>query len=311
MATLKDIAAAAGVSITVVSDVLNQKSRTRRVAQATSEKVLAVAARLGYAPNLHARALVLQRTYLVGLVAASIHSSFYGGIIAGFLERAEGAGLRVMLSYTQRSGERAAAACSEMVRRGAEGVAFLEELPVFRRPPPVPMAATHQLRARRRLSVVAVDHAQGAALAVRHLLQQGRRRIALVGDDIDDRLGTAHRLLEEAGAAAIHCRPAELPQRVREGIDGAFAAKDFAAIEALGELLSAGLGVPRDCALIGYDDLQVAAAVRPALSSISQPKEEYGRVLADLLLEQLAGRPARAVLLTPELVTRSSSRPDG
>lgn len=309
MATLKDIAAAAGVSITVVSDVLNQKSRTRRVASATSEKVLAVAARLGYAPNLHARALVLQRTYLVGLVAASIHSSFYGGIIAGFLERTEAAGLRVMLSYTQRSGERAAAACSEMLRRGAEGVAFIEEQPVFRRTPPVPLAATHQLRARRRLAVVAVDHARGAGLAVQHLLQLGRRRIALLGEDIDDRLGTAQRLLAEAGAEAVRCRPAELPQLVRAGVDGAFAARDFAAIEALGELLGAGLGVPRDCALVGYDDLQVAAVVRPALSSVSQPKEEYGRVLADLLLEQLAGQPARAVLLAPELVVRRSSAP--
>lgn len=311
MATLKDIAAAAGVSITVVSDVLNQKSRTRRVAQGTSDKVLAVAARLGYAPNLHARALVLQRTYLVGLVAASIHSSFYGGIIAGFLERAESAGLRVMLSYTQRSSERAAAACAEMVRRGAEGVAFLEALPAFRRPPPVPLAATHQLRARRRLAAVAVDHAQGAALAVGHLLQLGRRRIALVGGDIDDRLVTAQRLLGEAGAEAVRCRPDELPQRVRAGVDGAFAATDFAAIEALGEMLGAGLAVPRDCALVGYDDLQVAAVVRPALSSISQPKEAYGRALADLLLEQLAGRPARAVLLAPELVVRSSSLPTG
>lgn len=310
ISTLKKIAGAAGVSITVVSDVLNRKAVARRVAPATEARVLAAAKKMGYAPNIHARALVQRRTFLAGLVASSIHTSFFGGIVAGFVEKMEDAGLRVLLSYSRDSKERADEAFEEMVRRGAEGVAFVGGVPDFRSRPLVPVAATHLGKIRRGISTVTVDHAMGSRLAAEHLLQLGRRNVALIGYDVDERLARAGKILEAAGAAIKHCSPGELPALVRNGVNGAFASTDFQAVEAMGELLCSGLSVPRDCAMIGYDDLILAKVVRPALTTIRQPKESYGQTLAELLLEGLNGKKPRAVRLSPELVVRGSSMHD-
>jgi len=192
--TLKEIAAAAKVSITTVSDVLNQKTAARRVSPATAKRVLAAAAKRGYRPNIHARALAQKRTFLAGLVASSLHTSFFGNIVAGYLEKMEDAGFRVLLSYSRDSAERAAAASAEMVRRGAEGVAFIGCPAVFRAAPPIPTAATHLAVVRHKISCVTVDHALGGRLAGEHLLQLGRRRAALVGADIDGRLAAAERV---------------------------------------------------------------------------------------------------------------------
>lgn len=307
MATLKEIARAARVSITTAGDVLNQKARARRVSDATARRVLKAAERLGYRPNLHARALVQKRTYLVGAVSASVHTSFFGGITAGFLRKLESSGFRVLFSCSGGSTREAEKAFAEMVRSGAEGVAFIGGAIPFGKRPPVPVAATHRASIRAGISAVTVDAAAGGRAAAAHLSALGRRKIVLVGKEIDGRMKAAAAACRTAGGKVVWGAPEELPGFVRRGATGAFCATDYLAVQALGELREAGLTVPRDCALVGYDDLTFAALTRPTLTTVRQPKETYGLVLAELLLERINGGKPRRVVLQPELAVREST----
>lgn len=307
MATLKEIATRAGVSITTVSDVLNEKSKSRRVAEATADRVRAVARELGYRPNIHGRALVQQRTYLIGALASSIHTSFYGGVVAGFMEQMEAKGFSVLLSYTHGHRKKCRDACEEMMRRGVEGLAFIGE-PAANIPKcSIPAAATHAIRAGANRSVVCVDDTTGGRLAAEHLIAQGARKVALITPGSMKRTRAAESRLMEAEIEVIHCSTTDLPDQVENGVRAAFCPTDYQAAETVGTLMQKGISIPEQCAVVGYDDLMLASVVRPALTTIRQPKEEYGRTLADLLLELLQGSKPRAVLLEPELVVREST----
>jgi LacI family transcriptional regulator len=122
-------------------------------------------------------------------------------------------------------------------------------------------------------------------------------------------MAAAEAVLTAGGAQVIRCTPQELPDWVKNGVNGAFCATDFQAATALGELLCSGLTVPNACAVIGYDDLVLASTVRPKLTSVRQPKDVYGNALAELLLERLEGKKARSVLLPADLVVRESTSP--
>ena len=173
-----------------------------------------------------------------------------------------------------------------------------------------------------------VDNVQGAAQAVRHLIELGRRRIVTITGPLDmavsqDRLAGYRMAL--AGAAIAHDGDLELQgnfehaaaheaveRSIAEGgrFDAVFAASDAMALGAMAAIRRAGLRVPEDVAVVGYDDSPLALSSDPALSSVRQPIEEMGREMARALLAQLgpSRQVSRSIVLATELVVRGSSR---
>jgi DNA-binding LacI/PurR family transcriptional regulator len=178
------------------------------------------------------------------------------------------------------------------------------------------------------VTYVDVDNQRGAGLAVQHLIDVGRHRIATIAGPQDmpagaDRLAGYHEALATAGLA-VDKRLVEIADFSMEGgrsamerllrrapdVDGVFVASDLMAMGALSALQAAGRRVPQDVAVVGFDDSPLAAQSKPALSSVHQPIEEMGREMARLLTRMVASRDraARRVILATELVVRASSR---
>jgi len=179
---------------------------------------------------------------------------------------------------------------------------------------------------------VAVDDVLGGQLAGAHLIERGHRRIAYVGGPLSigqvaERYEGVTAAVDAAGAEVVHVRTATLT--VQEGRQAgahlvglppsdrptaAFCANDLLALGLLQEAIGGGLRVPDDLAIVGYDDIEFAAAAAVPLSSIRQPREELGRTAMELLLEEIGDRVGserrhrhRQVVFEPELVVRASS----
>lgn len=331
-ASVKDVAAAAGVSIGTVSNVLNQPDR---VSAATLTRVRAAIEELGYVRNDAARQLRAGRSLSIGFIALDLANPFFAAVAKGAQERAAEEGLFVLAAASNDTPEREVAYLDHFREQRVVGVlvtpasgdpgalARLEAVGA-------PIVLVDRDAGDARLSSVSVDDVHGGYLAVSHLLGTGRRRVVFVGGpptlpQVIDRLAGARRAsaevngsdLEymatteltvmagrEAAARILERDPIERP-------DAVFCANDLVAIGMLqGLSIIGGVRVPADIALIGYDDIDFAATAIVPLSSVRQPAVQIGRAAVELLREQ-DDDPAqpRRVRFMPELVIRESSRP--
>jgi len=174
-------------------------------------------------------------------------------------------------------------------------------------------------------ATVGTDNALGGELATGHLLDLGARRIAFLGDTElpeyrlrYDGYMNAHAkrglLVDPALTRTIPFRPGTIQKEIesmltrKNGFDGVFAASDVAAMTAISTLLRAGVRVPEDVLVAGYDDIGPAAYTHPSLTTIRQPMHEAGQSLVDGLMKQLEGEAAQSIVLPTELVIRESTR---
>ncbi|MFF1559348.1 LacI family DNA-binding transcriptional regulator [Streptomyces sp. NPDC058279] len=330
--TLEEVAVRAGVGRGTVSRVINGSSK---VSEHTRAVVEAAVAELGYVPNRAARALAANRTDAIALVIPEPEARFFAEPYFSDVVRGVGATLAetdVQLVLTLAGGERQRRRLAQYLSgHRVDGVLLVsvhagDPLPELLTELGIPAVISGRRSADETLPCVDSDNLAGAAGAVRHLLGRGRRSIATItgppdvygaqcrldgyrqalaaaGHPADEALIATGDFTEEGGRRAMR----ELLER-RPALDAVFAASDVMAAGARLELRAAGRRIPRDVALVGFDDSVVARHMDPPLTSVRQPIEEMGRTMARLLLERIAGGPGdTAVVLPTELVVRESS----
>jgi LacI family transcriptional regulator len=333
LVSMKDVAAHADVSVGTVSNVLN---RPEIVSVSTRDRVHASIKALGFVRNESARQLRAGRSRTIGLIVLDVANPFFTDIARGVEAETSLVGMAVILCNSD-----------EQVSREQRYLEFLEEhrvqgvlitpvgtiqdqlIPLQQRGTPVVLVDSRSVQGG--LCSVSVDDVLGGDLAVSHLLQTGHERLAFVGGpatlrQVADRLegarqalARAHRdpseiLVIERSALTVAAGQqagamvAELPDASRP--TAVFCANDLIALGFLQETMSRGLRVPDDIAIVGYDDIQFAAAAAVPLSSVRQPREQLGRSAAKLLLEEAIGDGShshRQVVFQPELEVRRSS----
>jgi LacI family transcriptional regulator len=326
--TIADVAQAAGVSTQTVSRVINGKSE---LSPGTRAHVLSVIERLGYRPSSIARGLATSRTHTLGLVVPDIANPFFPELARGAEDAAREHGYGVFVCNTGERPDQEAAALDLLHDRRVDGIIVSSSR--------LPDDRLHPLLARGRAAVlvnrpappaiastVRVDDADGTRQAVAHLLARGRRSLALINGpatsySAGERARGFAAALETAGIvarpelqvrcqpdhtggfAAVHALLAAQPQ-----IDALVCYNDLVAVGALQACAALERRVPDDVAVIGCDDILLAALVTPALTTVRVDKRALGAAALDLLLARIAGRVDHAArVLAPTLIVRASA----
>jgi len=328
--TIRDVAARAGVSHQTVSRVINDSPR---VTEATRERVANAIRELAYVPSPMARGLTTNQTRSIGVVADDVSDHFFARVVAGAEEEARRRDYYLMIGSVEPD-EEEAGYLRLMLERRVEGLILarpsvpLEEADLAAaRTAGVPLVAVGSSELPG-IPAVDVDNRRGGYDATRVLLEHGHRQIAtIVGpagwpsaaarfDGYRDALreagvAEAPELVEHAADWGLESGQAAAAALLGRGASftAVFAHSDLTALGAIRELRSAGLRVPDDVSVVGYDDLPVAAYVEPALTTMHQPMGEVGALAAGIVLDQIAGGEApepRTHLLAAVLVTRES-----
>lgn len=326
--SIADVARRASVSRTTVSHVL---SGNRPVSEAAARRVHAAMSELKYVPSRSARSLALGSTQTVGLLLPDISNGFFADIAKGVEGRCIESGFNVLLCNTGWNFEREVFYLETLRSRAVDGVIYASG---------APPAASKLVELLAGLPVVAVDEAlpgvtvtsvlsknrHGGRAVAAHLLSLGHTGVAVVGVNRDlasssQRLagfqaewkkGTAQRAMvvegsfdEESGARAAH----ELIPAIRaREVTAIFATNDLGALGAIRVLRQAGIEVPSDCSVVGFDDAIVARHAYPPLTTIRQDATGMGAQAAEALMSQLSGaEPSPSAALPVELVVRSST----
>ncbi|MGI9952646.1 LacI family DNA-binding transcriptional regulator [Moorellaceae bacterium AZ2] len=327
---MKTIASKAGVSVATVSRTLN---RPEMVRPATREKVLAVVRSLGYSPNPFAQGLATGKTKLIALVVPTLNNSFFGQLAEGCQKFLIPNGYNLVIFISEDYAEKERSLIGNLDQRRIDGLilsgsGFLpHDYPYILEQIKIPTVLVEHLPTDPRFTSVYIDDQAGATMAVQYLINRGHRRIGVIAGH-PSMLATTRRLRAvksilqehnlpftkgqivygdyaslESGACAMDAliKSSTRPTAV-------FAFNDVLAIGALKAAQRAGLRVPEDVAIIGFDDIPVAAYCSPGLSTIHSPSLELGRQAAKLLLERLGqdNVPVKKVLLPVELVLRES-----
>ena len=332
--SIKDVAARAGVSVGTVSNVLN---RPERVAEETRTRVQLAIIALGFVRNEPARQLRAGRSRTIGLLVLDAANPFFADVSRGAEEAAAQAGLAVILCNSGQDAAKESAYLNLMAEQRVQGLLLtpVDADPVrlsklVERGMPVVLLDRRAEGAG--MCSVSVDDISGGELAVSHLLEMGHERIAFIGGpttiaQVKDRLQGARNALARAGrdpeslvsiittsmtVAAGRGAGEQLGGLpVKRRPTAAFCGNDLLALGLLQEMIRQGLDVPNDVAIVGYDDIEFAAAAAVPLTSVRQPRHLLGKTAADLLLEETQdpqNHIHRQIEFEPDLVVRASTR---
>ncbi|MDR3447729.1 MULTISPECIES: LacI family DNA-binding transcriptional regulator [unclassified Dyella] len=325
--TVKEIAAAANVSVATVSRALQ---RPEIVSETTRQHIHEVVKRLGYTPNALARNLRTARTRLIIALLPDIANPFFSEVIRGIEQVAHESGYSVLLGETQGSLVREQAYADMVAARQADGIITMSPrvpaIPVQGR---LPVVNACEYVKDAQISSVYVDNVAAAGVAVDYLVMLGHRDIAFVGGPpsspicVDREQGYRLALkradmafranLTVAGDFSIEAgeRAIELLLAQGRSFSAVFCANDEMAIGAMRALAAHGLRVPEDVSVVGFDDIRFARYTTPALTTVAQPKNALGREAMTMLIELLndTGVPPRKRVLSADLVVRGSSAP--
>ncbi len=338
--TIYDIANGADVSIATVSRVLNGNPR---VSETTRKRVFDVAAELGYAPHASAQNLARKHTRLVSAVVPMMTSAFFVEVLRGVQDQLDATDYDLLV-YASRTLDRAEAQLSRAVQRGRSDGLLLVSTPLSEAraqalaasaQPVVLVDAFHN-----DLDSVTVDNHRGGTMATEHLIQRGHKRIALLmplevsgpavhrRDGYLDALADAglevdplwivtadwdhdhHGYTRFAGYRAMQTLLDRFPDPSSRPT-AVFAAADVIALGASRAAREAGLTIPGDLEVVGFDDIESSAYA--GLTTLCQPMAEMGRLATEMLLRRLEapGAPAQHVVFAPELVVRETTGTKG
>lgn len=325
--TIRDVAARAGVSKSLVSLVMRDSPR---VSEKSRTAVKQAAKELGYRPNAMARSLVSRHSRTLGIVASNAHDVFYASVLDGVAAYSRQMNYVPLIVHGDHEPSLEAQVVNTFLELQVDALLLMgSSLPapdiedIARE---VPVVIVGRLLKSDRVDVVVNDDTAGAALATNHLIQLGHRRIAHFtggnGNGAAEREASFRTVMEEhgfepivipaaylqePGAAAARTlmeRPGELPTAV-------FAANDLNAIGAGDVFRKAGLRIPQDLSLVGYDNTPLARLYGIELTTIDQPAEEMGRIAAQRMCSRLTEpiEDAQLTIIPPSLVERSSTGP--
>jgi LacI family transcriptional regulator, galactose operon repressor len=333
-ASIREVAAHAGVSVGTVSNVLN---RPDIVARSTRDRVQEAIRALGFVRNESARQLRAGRSRTIGLVVLDVANPFFTDVARGVEDEASMSGLAVILCNSDDKLAKETRYLELLEEHRVQGILITpvagadERLALLqRRGTPVVLVDSRSPSGG--LCSVAVDDVLGGDVAVSHLLAAGHERLAYVGGPLSirqvaDRRDGALRALKRAGRGLADLQLIEMPAlNVSAGLragaqiavlpprcrpTAVFGANDLIALGLLQEMTQRGIAVPAEIAIVGYDDIEFAAAAAVPLSSVRQPRQELGRTAARLLLEETLepeNHAHRQVMFKPELEIRRSSQ---
>lgn len=326
-ATLRDVAREAQVSTATVSRVINGHGNVSELTRARIETVIQ---RLRYVPDSAARTLSTGLTHTIGVLLPDLHGEFFSEIIRGVDGAARRRGLNLLLFGIHGSVAEATLAVRALKGR-VDGLlvmspyadsAYLDEQSTDG----TPVVVINSPLRGDSLSSLRVDNRGGARRMVEHLVTVGHRRIAFVGGPADN-FDAAERLAGYCEAVAAHAdvrevllpgdftedsglRAGERLLQLGERPDAVFAANDMMALGCLRALRDAGVSVPGDVAVVGFDDIPLARYVTPALTTVRVPMADLGARALDGLADAIESDTSRTLTetLATELVVRDSCR---
>lgn len=331
MATLRDVARRAGVSIATVSYVLNG---TRPVSLEVEARVREAAAALQYRPNRLARGLRRKRTHVLGLIVPDSANPFFAEVARGLEDLSFAHDYSLILCNSDGDPIKEQRYLGVLIEQQVDGIALVSvsatpaHLAILQERG-IPFVVVDRDLPGLEADCVLADNFQGGYGATRHLLDRGHRRIACITGPSDltpsaDRVRGYQKAMEEAGIEPLEIWIRRGDFRAESGYHAArfflslppairptaiFACNDLMAIGAMRAIGEAGLRIPQDIALVGFDDIALAAYVIPPLTTVAQPTYEMGRLAGELLLRriQAGGRPPARYLLPVRMVVRHST----
>lgn len=330
--TIHDVAETAGVSYQTVSRVLNNRPD---VAESTRQRVLQAIDEMGYRPSAVARSLATQRTHLLGLVTIDYEDPFYAGVASGVQNEVQKFGWMLVITSNARNRALEQEYVRRLRERQVEGLVVIRDS--FLKPEidlqepledvDIPLVVVCQSYLSGNFACLDIDNIEGAWQVTRHLLEAGHRQIAMVTAPETyqvtfDRTKGYLKALDEYGVKPDRDLIVEGDWLIEDGyratrellrrkrsFTALFCQNDYMAIGAMQVFREAGIRVPEDVSLVGYDDLAISAHLDPPLTTIWQPKLELGAMAVKLVMGQIeTGLPAdsQVHLLKPRLVIRHS-----
>lgn len=328
--SIGDVAKLANVSISTVSRVINRRTV---VNEQTRERVESAIKQLGYQPNAFARGLMLKRSEVVGLVLPDLHGEFYSEIIRGANQQAREMGYNLVVSSAREGDDGHSLLYATQQRTFLDGVAVMVAevtdrvqgaLADFK----LPLVVLDADIAAAPHDSVVIDQQSGAAAMTRHLLEhRGARRVVFVGGpvtnvDSNARLTACREVLAGSGFKLADSDIYHLDYQYDTAFELArkhvgdwagaghfvFAANDEMAAGIVAAAAAAGLSIPKDMGVVGFDDTRIARMTRPLLTTVRVPMSQMGATAIKLLCERVAEplRPPQRISLKPELVVRES-----
>ncbi len=330
MATIYDIARIVGVSTATVSRALNNKGYVR---EEVRQRIWEVAEELNYVPNSTARSLINKRSQIVSLIIPDISNPFFALVARGVEDVTRHFGYSLLICNTDGSTFREKQYVQIAREKQADGIIFiscqvsnnyLQELTSN-----LPVVVADRSVEDLSVDMVLNDNVEGSREAVRHLVRLGHQAIATIRGPQETQTGIDRyigyeKVLKESGLEVV-------PDYVRDGDfkeqsgyyeaqqllklphppTAIFAANDLMALGTLNALEQAGVRVPEDMALVGYDDIPIASRIKPGLTTVAQLKYELGQQAAERLMWRLSNPEEKlkpeTVVLKPRLIIRESS----
>jgi DNA-binding LacI/PurR family transcriptional regulator len=329
--SIKDIARAAQVSHSTVSRAL---ADSPLISEPTRARIQELAQRMGYVPDAQARGLVMGRTMTIGVVVTTIADPFNAQVVQGIESQAHEQGYTVILVSSNLDPAREAAAVDMLRAKRVDAVIVtasrigdLYQESLLRSGVPVLLINSHNEQGDARLLSIGVDNHQGGYLATQHLLDLGHRHIAYITgtpnhSDDRDRLAGCRQACAEAGLDpnAVHVLHGNGRADGGESVlrdllwlspvpTAVFCYNDMTAIGLLRGARDAGLAIPNDLAVVGFDDIPFAAYVSPALTTVAQPMFAMGQRAVQAALAQIeqSQQQAERILFEGELIVREST----
>lgn len=327
---IREVSALAGVAVGTVSNYLNHPDR---VSPDKAQRIRSAIESLGFVPSNAGRQLRLGVSRVIGYIAPDVSNPYFAEIAESVERRASERGVTVFLANSHRSREREDSYLEVFEQHQVQGLLVSSHLPIEERLASVrkrgtPSVLVGQLARNPDQPSVSLDDVSGGRQAMRHLLDVGCRRIAFVGGplgipQVADRLTGASEAVRTFGAATLEV--IDMPDRTVKGghevgsalmsrpaemrPDGVFAVNDLLALGIMQALVLGGVAVPRDLAIVGYDDNEFAEASLIPLSSMRGRHEGFGVAVVDLLFDAIEGthiaEPHR--MFEPDLVERAST----
>src|SRR6266850_2601705 len=328
--TLKTIAEHLGLTPGTVSAALNNSPASRSIPEHTKNRIIEAAKTLNYRPNFFARTLRLKRTFTIGVIAEEIGDA-YGAMVISGIEEYLRKNDYFFLTVIHRHDPKLLQTYAQMLlTRGVEGfittdTSLMEKLAL----PTVAVAGHERVEG---VTNIVLDHKRAARLALEHLRELGHEEIAFIRGQTmsSDSVVRWNAICEVAQELDIRIRP-ELTIQL-EGTDSTpgigypfakqllvrkhpftalFAYNDISAIGSLWAFREAGLRVPEDISIVGFDDIPGAAYANPGLTTVRQPLVKMGQIAAQTVVDQIEGRGeyVQEIAIEPEFVVRESTGP--
>ncbi|WP_032907976.1 ribose operon transcriptional repressor RbsR [Yersinia intermedia] len=329
MATMKDVARLAGVSTSTVSHVIN---KNRFVSDPIRDKVLAVIKQLNYAPSALARSLKLNQTRTIGMLVTASSNPFYAEVVRGVERSCYERGYSLILCNTEGDIDRMSRSIETLMQKRVDGLLLMctenhrPSQDILRCYPSLPIIMMDWAPFEGVNDVIQDNSLLGGEMATSYLIARGYTRIACIAGPQDktpakERLEGYRQAMDRAGlpipsgyevASDFEFGGGLVAMKqllaLPEPPEAVFTSNDAMAVGVYQALHQAGLSIPQDMAVIGYDDIELAQYMTPPLTTIHQPKDSLGELAIDTLIHRLNNPEAepQVLILTPELIERGS-----